>query len=136
MTQPQPIRVLIADDEAHIRNVVAAITGALGGKVVAEAADGETAFQLFLETRPDMVILDINMPRAMGDEALKRILEVDPDVFAVMMSAQDTIDTVRRCLDVGARNYILKNNSAEEIYRLLSESWALYAAETREREAA
>jgi two-component system, chemotaxis family, chemotaxis protein CheY len=136
VTQPQPIRVLIADDEAHIRSVVAAIAGALGGIVVAEAADGEAAFDRFVETRPDMVILDINMPKVMGDKALQRILEVDPDVFAVMMSAQDTIDTVRRCIDMGARNYILKSNSGEEIYRLLSESWDGYVAEIREREAA
>ena len=135
MNARQPIRVLIADDEPHIRNVIAAIAGSLGGEIVAEAADGEAAIQRFMETRPEMVILDINMPKVTGDKVLARILEVDPDVFAVMMSAQDTVDTVRRCLALGARNYILKDNPAEEIYRLLGESWDGYLAE-RQPEAA
>ena len=130
--EERPIRVLIADDEPHIRSVVAAIAGTLGAQVVAEADDGEAAFEKFLETRPEMVILDINMPKVTGDKALARILQADPNVFAVMMSAQDTVDTVRRCLEIGARNYILKSNSGEEIFRLMSESWAAYVAEIRE----
>jgi YesN/AraC family two-component response regulator len=126
------IRVLIADDEVHIRRVMGAIVTSLGAEVVAEAGDGERAVELFLETRPDMVILDINMPKVTGDQALARILAIDPSVIGIMMTAQDSIDSVRRCLELGARNYILKNNPAEEIHRLIAESWAEYAAEIRE----
>jgi YesN/AraC family two-component response regulator len=123
-----PIRVLIADDEPHIRGVLAAIVDTLGGIVVAEAGDGESAIARFLETRPDMVILDINMPKVTGEKVLERVLSIDPNVLAIMMTAQDTIDTVRRCLDLGAVNYILKNTEAAEIYRLLGESWSEYGA--------
>ena len=117
------IRVLVADDEFHVRQVVATIVRALGADVVAEASDGAQAVELFTRLRPDVVILDINMPRMRGDEALTRILALEPRALAIMMTAQDTIDTVHDCLDRGARHYILKSNRAEDIYRLLAECW-------------
>jgi YesN/AraC family two-component response regulator len=125
----QKIRVLIADDEGHIRNIIGRIVQALGAEVVAEAADGEQAARLFELTRPDIVILDINMPSLTGDQALGRMLKIAPSTIAIMMTAQDTIDAVRNCLELGARNYILKSNPAQEIYRLLGESWPEYVAE-------
>lgn len=125
----QRLRVLIADDEAHIRKVVAAIVQSLGGEVVAEAADGETAVALAEQHYPDIAILDINMPRLMGDAALERMLAVSPGLIGVMMTAQDTMDTVRHCLGVGARQYILKSNSAEDIRRILAESWSEFSTE-------
>jgi DNA-binding NarL/FixJ family response regulator len=125
----QKIRVLVADDEGHIRNIIGRIVQALGAEVVAEAGDGEQAARLFELTRPDVVILDINMPSLTGDQALARILKVAPSTIAIMMTAQDTIDAVRHCLDIGARNYILKSNPAQEIHRLLGESWPDYVAE-------
>lgn len=128
-TTARKVRVLIADDEPHIRSVIGRIVASLGGEVVAEAGDGEEAVALFRQSMPDMVILDINMPKMTGNQALSRMLELNPRTLAVMMTAQDSIDAVQQCLDLGARNYILKNNPAEEIYRLIRESWADYAQE-------
>lgn len=125
------IRVLIADDEFHVRQVIAGIVHALGADVVAQASDGEQAVEAFARTRPDLVLLDINMPRMRGDEALTRILAIDPSVVAIMMTAQDTIDSVYECLDRGARHYILKSNRAEEILQLLAECWADCIAHVR-----
>lgn len=123
-TNPKsPIRVLVADDEPHVRAVLCAIVHALGGIVVAEAADGEEAVTLFARTRPDLVILDINMPHMRGDDALVKIMALAPGTVAIMMTAQDTIDGVHECLDRGARHYILKSNRADEIYDLLAECW-------------
>lgn len=123
------VRVLIADDEAHIRNVISRIVTALGAEVVAEAGDGEEAVALFASTRPELVILDINMPKLTGDQVLVRMLALDPRVLGIMMTAQDTVGGVRGCLELGARNYILKSNPAEEIYRLMGESWGEYVEE-------
>jgi DNA-binding NarL/FixJ family response regulator len=132
VTQEKTLRVLVADDEPHIRNLLAAIVAAHGAEVVAMAGDGEEAVSLFRETRPDVAVLDINMPKLTGDQAFERILAIDPGVIGIMMTAQDSIDSVRHCLAIGARNYILKNNPAEEIHRLIGESFAEYRAETRE----
>jgi YesN/AraC family two-component response regulator len=129
----QKIRVLVADDEGHIRNVIGRIVEALGGEVVAQAGDGEQAVRLFELTRPDVVILDINMPSLTGDQALARMLAIEPATIAVMMTAQDTIDAVRACLEIGARDYILKSNPAQEIFRLLGESWPEYVEEVNAR---
>lgn len=129
VAKDRKIRVLIADDETHIRNVIGRIVTALGAEVVAEAGDGELALQLFEATRPDLAILDINMPKLTGDQVLARILELDPRVLVIMMTAQDTVGGVRGCLELGARNYILKSNPAEEIFRLMGESWGEYVEE-------
>ena len=134
-TKRPKIRVLVADDEFHVRRVVATIVRALGAEVVAEASDGVQAVELFEQLRPEVVILDINMPRMRGDEALTRILEIEPRALAIMMTAQDTIDTVHDCLDRGARHYILKSNRAEEIYRLLAECWPDFESHLRKEAA-
>ncbi len=129
------IRVMVVDDEAHIRAVVAGAVTALGGEVVAEVSDGAQAVAVFARLRPQVVILDINMPTLRGDEALKQIRAIDPGTVVVMMTAQDTIDTVQDCLNQGASHYILKNNRAEELYRLLAEIWGELQAEPREEAA-
>jgi len=130
------LRVIVADDEFHVRQVITAIVRALGADVVAEAADGAQAVELFTRLRPDVVILDINMPRMRGDEALVRILAIEPHTIAIMMTAQDTAGTVHACLDRGARHYILKCNRAEEIQRLLAECWADCELTIQQREVA
>jgi len=61
-SSPPPLRVLVADDEAHIRKLVSRIVASLGGVVVAEAGDGREAVREFDRHQPQMVILDINMP--------------------------------------------------------------------------
>src|SRR5205823_10460907 len=101
MNKTRKIRALVADDEPHVRKLIAAMLRSLGAEVVAEAADGEQAVDLFTELRPDLVVLDINMPRMRGDEALTRIRRIEPGALAVMMTAQDTMDTVHDCLDRG-----------------------------------
>lgn len=120
---PNPPRVLVADDEPHVRDVVSAIVRSLGGEVVAEAADGVEAVELFARLRPEVAILDINMPKLRGDEALSRIVAIAPRTVAIMMTAQDTVEGVQDCLERGAAHYILKSNGAEEIYALLAQCW-------------
>ncbi len=132
--EPRRIRVLIADDEPHIRALLGAFVTQLGGEVVALAADGEEALKLYERHRPDLSLLDINMPRLAGDAVIARIMEINPDALVIMLTAQDSVDSVRQCLDLGARNYILKSNPAEKIFELIRDSWGEYVAEIRGEE--
>lgn len=122
-------RVLIADDEPHIRRLINLIVSSLGAQVVAEAADGEEAVSLFRQLLPDMVLLDINMPKMDGISALKQIMAIKPHSLVVMLTSLNTLDIVNECLDSGAYNYILKNTTAGELHKEISDTWAEYMDE-------
>lgn len=124
-------RVLIAEDETHIRSLIHLVVTSLGAEVVAEAADGEQALSLYLQHRPDMVILDINMPKLDGVAVLKRIMAIDPATLVLMLTSLNTLDVVTECIDSGAWNYVLKNTTAGELHKAFSETWGDYLAAIR-----
>jgi two-component system chemotaxis response regulator CheY len=128
-------RVLICDDERHIRMLLSAIIKDLGGEVVGEASNGEEAIAQYETLRPHLVLLDINMPKLNGDKALERIMHIDPKALVIMLTAQDSADVVRKTLDLGAFNYILKGNPAPVIQQLIKEAWKDYLSEIQGREA-
>lgn len=127
------VKVLVADDEAHIRTLVSLIVGSLGAEVIAEASDGEQALELFVQHQPDMVILDINMPRLDGVAVLKRIMELNPRTLVVVLSSLNALEVVKECIDLGAWNYILKNVTADELRIALSDTWQDYMNEISSR---
>ncbi len=121
-------RILIAEDEAHIRGLITLIVGSLGAEVVAEASDGEQALILYRQFKPDMVILDINMPKLDGVAVLKAIMAIEPQALVVMLTSLNALDVVKECIDAGAWNYILKNTTAEELHKAISTTWGDYMA--------
>jgi two-component system chemotaxis response regulator CheY len=125
-------RVLIADDELHIRSLIGMIVASLGAEVVAEAADGEQALSLYKQFMPDMVMLDINMPKMDGIKVLKQIMAINNKTLVVMLTSLNALETVKECIDSGAYNYILKNTTAAELHKAISETWSEYMAEIRE----
>ncbi|TRZ58262.1 MAG: response regulator [Rhodocyclaceae bacterium] len=131
MEKKRKARILIAEDEAHIRSLIALIVTSLGAEVVAEASDGEQALNLYQQLRPDMVILDINMPKLDGISVLKRIMAINPRTLVVMLTSLNALDVVKECIDSGAWNYILKNTTAEELNKAISATWGEYMAEIK-----
>ncbi|MDH4284084.1 MAG: response regulator [Gallionellaceae bacterium] len=125
-------RILIADDEVHIRSLIRLIVTSLGAEVVAEAADGEQALSLYREHRPDMVMLDINMPKLDGIAVLKQIIEINPRTLVIMLTSLNALDVVKECIDNGAWNYLLKNTTAEELNREINRTWKDYMAAIQE----
>lgn len=115
------VRVVVVDDEVHIRYLVRNIIRAEGYVVAGEASNGEDAIQMYREFRPDLILMDINLPLKTGDEVLAEILQEFPDAKVVMLTMVADIDTVKRCLEIGAVDYILKNNTVDEIRRMLRE---------------
>jgi len=119
-------RVLIADDEPHIRSLISLIVTSLGAEVVAEASDGEQALSMYKQFSPDMVLLDINMPKMDGISVLKQIMAIDNRTLVVMLTSLNALEVVKECIDNGAWNYILKNTTAEELHKAISETWGEY----------
>lgn len=126
-------RVLVADDEPHIRSLISMIISSLGGEVVAEAEDGEQAVRLFQQHRPDMVLLDINMPKLDGLHVLKAIMASSPDTMVVMLTSLNTTEIVTQCLESGASNYILKNLTAAELRQEIASTWAAFLQELSDK---
>ena len=131
MEKKRKARIVIAEDEAHIRSLISLIVTNLGAEVVAEAADGEQALSLYQQHRPDMVILDINMPKLDGISVLKIIMAINPRTLVVMLTSLNALDVVKECIDSGAWNYILKNTTAEELNKAISATWSEYMAEIK-----
>ena len=126
--EPRKVSVLIADDERHIRTLVSALVTAMGATVVAEAADGEMAVQLFEQHRPALVLLDMNMPVIDGLGALKRIRQIDAQAVVVMLTSVSAASVVEACLDAGAWSYILKDTSAQELGGEIARAWREFLA--------
>jgi DNA-binding NarL/FixJ family response regulator len=116
------IRVLLADDQRVVREGLGSLLGMLPGvQVVAAAADGEEAVALAADHRPDVVLMDLRMPRMDGVEATRRLRERDPDVKVLMLTTYADDRSVIEALRAGARGYLTKDAGADEIRRALEQ---------------
>lgn len=101
-------RILIADDAAFMRQMIREIIEAEGHEVIAEASDGIEVVDKFKSHHPELVTMDIVMPRSSGIDAVRSILEVDPAACIVMCSALGQESLVKEALAAGARDFIAK----------------------------
>jgi DNA-binding NarL/FixJ family response regulator len=116
MNEQRGIRVLVADDHQIVRDGLKALLGALEGiEVVGLAADGVDAVHLVEETGPDVVVMDIQMPRLDGLEATRRITGRHPQVRVVMLTMNEDDETVLAAMRGGASGYLLKGSGADEV---------------------
>jgi DNA-binding NarL/FixJ family response regulator len=110
------IRVLLADDHTIVREGVRLCLEAMGDiEVVAEAEDGQAAVQLTNQLRPDVAVVDLNMPRLNGVEAIRQIKRDTPSTEVVVLSVHDSEAYVVQALRAGAAGYVLKRNAATEL---------------------
>jgi len=115
-------RVVLADDEVHIRYLVRSIIRTEGYEVAGEANNGEDALDLYRLHRPDLLLMDINLPLKTGSEVLAEIMQEFPDARVVMLTMVADVDTVRKCIDLGAVKYILKSTPLDDIRRMVREA--------------
>jgi DNA-binding NarL/FixJ family response regulator len=114
--EPPAIRVLIADDQTVVREGLVMLLGLSPGiEVVAAAADGEEAAQLAHRHRPDVVLMDLRMPRCDGVAATRRILDDLPDTRVIVLTTYADDDSVFAALEAGARGYLTKDATAAQI---------------------
>jgi two-component system chemotaxis response regulator CheY len=101
-------RVLIADDASFMRQMIRDIIEPEGFQVVGEASDGVEVVEKFKELHPDLVMMDIVMPKRSGIDAVKAIVAMDPTARVVMCSALGQETLVMEALQVGAKDFIVK----------------------------
>src|SRR6185312_10705307 len=115
-TMPPPLRVLLVDDHPLVR---AGIRGELEKfpwvKVVGEAGDGQEALELVSALHPDVVFMDISMPRLNGLDALERIRKKFPEIHVIILSMHDHDEYIWRALRTGAAGYVLKKAATAEL---------------------
>ncbi len=114
------VRVLAADDQRVVREGLAMLLGLLPDvEVVGTAADGEEVLALAAELRPDVILMDLRMPRMDGVEATRRLRELDPAVKVVVLTTYADDRSVLDALRAGALGYLTKDAGAAEIQQAL-----------------
>ena len=116
----RPNRVLIADDHPLFRDGMHGLLDSVGEtEVVGEAATGDEAVERALELRPDVVLMDINMPGINGIAATRKILEQSPGVGILVVTMLEDDDSVFAAMRAGALGYVLKGAHQDEIVRAI-----------------
>ncbi len=122
------VRVLVADDHGIVREGLVSLLSEGGAcEVVAQAADGLEAVERALDSRPDVAVIDLSMPRLSGFEAVRRIHQELPRTRVLVLSMHDEEEYVVRAVEAGAAGYLVKDGAAAE---LLEAVHALHAGQS------
>lgn len=114
--QAKSISVILADDHPVVRDGLAAIVNQQADMaVVAEACDGEEAVALYSQHKPDVMVLDLRMPKLDGVAVVQRVLEAHPKARLLIMTTYDGDEDIFRSLSQGAKGYLLKDAPRQEI---------------------
>jgi DNA-binding NarL/FixJ family response regulator len=115
------LRVLVADDQKVVREGLVSLLSLLPGlDVVGAAVDGEDAVRQALDLHPDVVLMDLNMPRCNGVEATERLREAQPGTGVVVLTTYAEDAWVFSALQAGARGFLTKDAGAQEIHRAIT----------------
>ena len=113
----EPIRLLVADDHPVLRDgLIAVLSTQNDFEVVGEAGSGAEAIQKVAQLQPDVVLLDLEMPEMDGVEALKRMLEYNPNVRVIIFTAFDADERILAAVQAGAQGYILKGAPRDQVF--------------------
>lgn len=117
---PEPIRVMIVDDHAVLRSGLRLVIEREEGlEVAGEAGTAEDAIRSFERLRPNLVLMDLEMPGIGGLAGVQRLQELHPEVSVLVLSMHGEADDVRRAFEAGAMGYVLKTAADEELIRAI-----------------
>ncbi|MGQ0771175.1 MAG: response regulator [Nitrososphaerota archaeon] len=114
-------RIMVADDSDAIRLVLQDILSIGNHEIVAEAANGEEAVKKFSEMRPDVLLLDLAMPKKDGLTVLKEIIANHPTAKVILITASDNQSIINECLNVGATAFISKPFDFDHVLKLIND---------------
>ena len=125
---PRPVNALIVDDEPHVRVLIRMLLKQLGIETIWEAADGNEALEKAASHKPNVILLDINLPQVGGLEVLGKLKAAHPEIPVIIVSSQSTMKTVIQTRELGAEAYVLKHAPKAEVLQMLSEAFDNIAA--------
>jgi DNA-binding NarL/FixJ family response regulator len=109
------IRIVIVEDHTIVREGLRPLLEGRGVKVIGEAGDGLEAVKIVKELAPQVVIMDVGLPRLGGIEAARRIVKGNPDMKVIMLTIHDEPQYVYKSLEAGAKGYLVKEAPLEEL---------------------
>ena len=119
------IKVLLVDDHDIVRTGIRMVLEKMSGiKIVGESQDGYDALEQVKNSKPDVVLLDVNMPRMSGLEATRKIIDQDPYVRIIILTIHADNPYPRQLLDAGAQGYLTKGCAAEELEAAIKKVYA------------
>jgi len=114
-------KIMIADDSDSIRLVLKDILSIGEHDVVAEAVDGEDAIEKFSETKPDLVLLDLAMPKKDGLKVLEEMMQLNPESKIVLITASEDQKIISECMEKGALAYVSKPFDFNNVLKVISD---------------
>jgi DNA-binding NarL/FixJ family response regulator len=113
------MRILVADDHALFRDGIISLLKAASFEVVGQVGDGQTAVEAAQRLRPDVVLMDIDLPQMSGLEALRRIKAAHPEIQVVMLTVSEDDANLFEAIKSGAQGYLLKSLNTERFFEML-----------------
>jgi CheY-like chemotaxis protein len=120
------LKALVVDDEEHVRTYIVLVLRKLGIGTILEARNGEQALEMYKQERPDITLMDVNMPVMNGITALQRIIEINPEAVVVMLTSLATRQIVEDSAEHGASHFVRKDTSKENMQKIINEIISLF----------
>jgi len=115
-------KAVIADDEPHIRALMKVIMETMGVEIIAQASNVQEAVDFFQKLKPDVLLMDINMPVKTGLDALREIKAQNKDACVIMLSSVADMGSVKEAIELGALQFIRKDTPITEIKKIIAET--------------
>lgn len=113
------LQFLLADDSRYVRAALAQVVEIIGGKVIGEATTGSEAIDMFVRLRPNFVTMDLSMPGVSGIDAIKSILQIDPNVIIIVISSADLQEVREEVFNLGVKTFIVKPFDPELVAEII-----------------
>ena len=126
MNPKKKIRVMIVEDEDHVRALIKTVVKNMNCEIVGETNNGKDAVSMYHELKPTMLLLDINMPIQSGKKALAEIRKKFPNTFIIMLTSLSDSETVEDCIKLGATGFIRKDLPIDEMREVIKQTWRAY----------
>ncbi len=107
--------ILVVDDSLYLRVMIKKILKKIGHTIVAEAGNGLEAIEMYKEHKPDLVTMDVVMPKLNGLLAIKEILQLDPSSNIIIVTALGHEPMIREALRIGAKDFVIKPFKQDEL---------------------